>query len=63
MTPRFVAIASMSAFVAGCNTMQGVGEDISAGGQKVEDVKDRSAGDSNAGTTSTPGPSHQRVER
>ena len=58
MNPRFVAIAAMAAFVAGCNTMHGVGEDISAGGRKVEDVlkKDRPAGDSNGGTTSTSTP-------
>jgi predicted small secreted protein len=58
MNPRFVVIAAVAAFVAGCNTMHGVGEDISAGGRKVEDVlkKDRPAGDSNGGTTSTPAP-------
>ena len=38
MNPRFVAIVATVAFLAGCNTMHGVGEDINAGGRKVEDV-------------------------
>jgi predicted small secreted protein len=58
MNPRFLAIVATVAFLAGCNTMHGVGEDIDAGGRKVEGVlkKDKPAGDSNAGTTSTPAP-------
>ena len=57
MNPRFVTTAVALMFIAGCNTMHGVGEDVSAGGRKVEDVlkKDKSAGDS-SGTTSTPAP-------
>lgn len=58
MNPRFVAIVATVAFIAGCNTMHGVGEDIDAGGRKVEDVlkKDKPASDSNVDTTSTPAP-------
>ena len=58
MNPRFVAIVATVAFIAGCNTMHGVGEDINAGGRKVDDVlkKDKPAGDSNVGTPSTPAP-------
>ncbi len=28
-------------FVAGCNTMEGAGEDIQKGGQKLEDAAER----------------------
>jgi predicted small secreted protein len=35
MNRSFVALAAAIVFTAGCNTMQGVGKDISAGGDKV----------------------------
>ena len=56
MNRSFVALAAAIAFMAGCNTMQGMGEDISAGGNKVEDVlkRDKSANDSNVNTPANP---------
>lgn len=58
MNLKFVAIVAVAACMAGCNTMQGVGKDIDAGGRKVEDVlkKDKSTSDSNINTPSTPAP-------
>jgi len=58
MNRNFVALAAAIAFMAGCNTMHGVGEDISAGGRKVEDVlkKDKPANDSNVNTPANPDP-------
>ena len=55
MNYRFAIALAAIACVAGCNTMHGIGEDVSAGGRKVEDVlkKDKSTGDSST-TTTTP---------
>ena len=55
MNYRFAIAIAAIAFIAGCNTMHGVGEDVSAGGRKVEDVlkKDKSTGSSST-TTTTP---------
>lgn len=36
-----VMIASLSALVAGCNTVEGVGKDIQAGGKAMENAADR----------------------
>src|SRR5262245_60850872 len=36
MRTRYIAIAAAAALLAGCNTMQGAGEDIKAGARKVE---------------------------
>ena len=63
MNLKCVAIAVAVAFIAGCNTMHGVGEDISAGGRKVEDVlkndkkpaSESSSTSSTVNTPSTPG--------
>ncbi len=59
MNYRFAIALAAIACVAGCNTMHGVGEDISAGGRKVEDVlkKDKSTGSSSTTTTTPSTPS------
>ena len=46
MNYRFAIALAAIALVAGCNTMHGIGEDVSAGGRKVEDAlkKDKSTG-------------------
>jgi len=61
MSYRFAIAAAAIVCMAGCNTMHGIGEDVSAGGKKVEDVlkKDKSTGSSstttgNSSTTTTP---------
>lgn len=36
-TMLFLMLASFSAMLAGCNTMAGVGKDVEAVGDKVED--------------------------
>ena len=38
MISKLILIAAMAALTGGCNTMRGVGQDIEAGGNKVEDV-------------------------
>ena len=45
MNYRFAIALAAVAFIAGCNTMHGIGEDVSAGGRKVEDTlkKDKSS--------------------
>lgn len=55
MRLRIAAIAAGIALIAGCNTMHGVGEDISAGGRKVEDVlkKDKSSPSGTTGSDTT----------
>ena len=55
MISKTILIAAMAALIAGCNTMRGVGQDIEAGGNKVEDMlkKDKSNTD---GTPSTSSP-------
>jgi predicted small secreted protein len=56
MNVRFFAIASALVVTAGCHTMQGVGEDLYAGGQKVDSVfKKKPANDTNTTLTTTPG--------
>ena len=58
MNMRIVAIAA-AALIAGCNTMHGVGQDISAGGQKVEDVlKKKPATETNGSNANTPATSN-----
>jgi predicted small secreted protein len=54
MNLRFVAIAIAAAFIAGCNTMHGAGEDIKAGERKVEGVfsKDKKPASDTSGTSS-----------
>lgn len=53
---RLIAIASLAAFIGGCNTMHGAGEDIKAGGNKVKSIfsKDKSSADT---PSATPAPS------
>ena len=55
MITRIVLIAAAAAVIAGCNTMRGVGEDVQAGGNKVEDVlkKDKSTTDTTPSTPSS----------
>jgi predicted small secreted protein len=48
-----VGLAAASVLVAGCNTMQGLGEDITAGGNKVEDVLKNDEKDDTSGTDAT----------
>jgi predicted small secreted protein len=36
-----VAVAAWIALLAGCNTMHGLGEDISKGGDKIQDKSER----------------------
>ena len=38
MNYRLAIAAAAIACMAGCNTMHGIGEDVNAGGRKVEDV-------------------------
>jgi predicted small secreted protein len=62
MSYRFVLALAAMACMSGCNTMHGIGEDVSAGGRKVEDVlkKDKSTDRSSttpgnsSSTTTTP---------
>jgi PAS domain S-box-containing protein len=56
MNRSFVAVVAAIAFLAGCNTMQGLGKDITAGGNKVEDVlkKDEPEKDANVSTPANP---------
>lgn len=35
-----MSIASMSAGFAGCNTVEGAGEDIERGGERIQDAAD-----------------------
>jgi len=42
---RFAAIAmvlmsAVGAFACGCNTVEGIGEDIESGGERIEDAAD-----------------------
>lgn len=34
-------VLALSAFAAGCNTMEGAGKDIERGGEKIQDAADR----------------------
>jgi predicted small secreted protein len=61
MVLRLAAIGAAAALIAGCNTMHGVGEDIKAGGDKIEDAfskkkpaNDTSNTNSNVNTPATP---------
>lgn len=36
----FLLSLFLTAFTAGCNTMQGAGEDIQSGGEAIEDAAD-----------------------
>jgi predicted small secreted protein len=58
MNPRFAIAFAAMALIAGCNTMHGVGEDISAGGRKVEETmkKDKSTGATSPTTTNSSSP-------
>jgi entericidin B len=37
MFKSLIAVLALAGFVAGCNTMEGAGQDIKQGGQKIED--------------------------
>jgi predicted small secreted protein len=37
---RLLAILLLAGFVAGCNTMRGAGEDLEAGGEKMQQKAD-----------------------
>jgi predicted small secreted protein len=54
MISKMILMAAVAALTVGCNTMRGVGQDIEAGGDKVEDVlkKDKSNTDTAPSTTS-----------
>ncbi|WP_188636572.1 entericidin A/B family lipoprotein [Halopseudomonas pertucinogena] len=41
LTLKSVLLGMMVLFMAGCNTMQGAGQDIQRGGEKLEDAADR----------------------
>jgi len=47
MLKRIVALAALAGFVtglaslAGCNTVSGVGQDVKAGGQAIENAADK----------------------
>ena len=44
MTRKLVALLSLLGFaltLAGCNTVEGVGKDVKAGGEKVEKATDK----------------------
>lgn len=42
MNLKAISLLLLAAFfVAGCNTMEGAGQDIQKGGQKLEDAADR----------------------
>ncbi len=62
---RLIGIAAALACVAGCNTVQGVGEDITAGGRKVEDVlkKDQPASDSSVSPPSPTEPATGQADK
>ena len=64
MNLRYMALAAAAAFIAGCNTMHGAGEDIKAGEQKVKNAfskdkkptNDPTSSNSNINTPNTPNP-------
>jgi predicted small secreted protein len=55
MISKTILIAAVAALITGCNTMRGMGEDVKAGSEKVEDVfkKDKSSTDSGPSTPSS----------
>ena len=43
MASKLVVVLALAAFgLAACNTIEGLGKDIKAGGQKIENAADRS---------------------
>lgn len=54
MITKIVVVAAIAALITGCNTIRGFGEDVQAGGNKVEDVlkRDKSNTDTNPSTQS-----------
>jgi entericidin B len=41
MLKRIIALLVLSGFIAGCNTMSGVGRDIERGGEKLQNSADK----------------------
>lgn len=41
MLRKVIALLLLSGFVAGCNTMSGVGKDIERGGEKMQGAAER----------------------
>ena len=41
MIRRFLALALVALFAAGCNTMAGAGKDIERGGEKIQGAAER----------------------
>jgi predicted small secreted protein len=41
MFKNIVAILLLAGFIAGCNTMKGVGQDIERGGEKMQDSAEK----------------------
>lgn len=41
MIPRIVMLMVLAGFLAGCNTMEGVGKDVERGGEKLQGAAER----------------------
>lgn len=41
MFRNLIAIVLLAGFVAGCNTMKGVGKDLERGGEKIQDSAEK----------------------
>lgn len=41
MLTRLTALAMLTLFLAGCNTLQGLGKDIQTGGKKLEEATEK----------------------
>ena len=53
---KLAAIVVATALVSGCNTMQGAGEDLKAGKNKLENSFSKHKRESTESTTTPPGP-------
>ena len=45
MIRRLLAVAVLAGFLSGCNTIQGAGEDLERGGEKIQDKAEEKKND------------------